>query len=589
MEISDLLMDSELAAQFDKFIKAEAKRLASQYGLEQKWVELILQDTAELADDDQRYWLNKVKKHGFENELFFFPSLEEAAESINKKELVDFFSKPLPKLKLQYSAARNLYQTQPAFYSKNEWLVLLKKYKEFLLKNKMDFIENGFTNSFYPYSHFNYFLPRTILADVTGERLAAEAEWRDEKTISAASLNVKYEQLFEPKEWMKIFGSSDGLPKLRTKIFDFLVEGTELAVQIYDKENTSGIYEKFAELFIKCFDRMDMANLKKIETIVRNDLSDAEDENDLDIHNPPAFSSADGLSYGHISDTIYFLASIVFEAESGFSRQAQIKMAPFLVKIPTGYAVFDVDFFTSMISSSKQFSEALDFWSHGCKTKDLFFKDFDKKFLEALNNDWVDEITIQISRKNQKAMNEIVSRLSKAKNADELLAKLLKVESEDLSGNKTAGIVLSADPAKSKIAYLGLSEYKAKSSSFAFDKDFRSLQYDGKPVATFSFDQSLTMQLLFFRNEGGNPDTPVEMILDLYPVRHDRKTDVKLSSDIFARHPLWKKFIVSREKGFYRIDTSWIPSEDDFIDSRHKNKPLKLVSKKKSISKSKAS
>lgn len=293
---------------------------------------------------------------------------------------------------------------------------------------------------------------------MTGERLAAEAEWRGEQTISSASLNVKYEQLFEPNEWMKSFGSSDGLHKLRTKIFEFLVEGTEIAVQIYDRENTNGIYEKLAELFIKCFDRTDMANLKKIEAIVLSDLNDAENESDIDIHNPPAFASADGLSYGHISDTIYFLASIVFEAESGFSRQAQIRLAPFLVKIPTGYAVFDVDFFTSIISSSKQFSEALDFWSHGFKTRNLFFKDFDKKFLEALNSEWVDEITIQISRRNQKAMNEIVSRLSKAKNADELLAKLLKIESKDLIGIKTTEILLSADPTKSKIARLGLSE-----------------------------------------------------------------------------------------------------------------------------------
>lgn len=580
-----MLKDGELAVRYEEFISTESARIAAAHQLEPSWVELVLRETVELTDEKPEYWVPQVKRHGFNGELSFFPDLEEGAAVLSKEQLVDFFSSPLPQLKARYATVLHLKGTKPPFYSRQELVVVLNKYHDFLNKHREELVSKGYTESAFPFSYFNHFIPRTLLAESFHDLMGAEIEWHED-TTTADIANIRddlaphrYEDLFSEKEWAELLADHCvGLRQLREKLFDFLLATTSIAVQSLEKNGTDGIYKSLSELLLKTFDPEkgdDFKALFQIDQQVREAHVMPVDYNEYDDSNPPSLSITEGPSYGSIGDILFFAATIAFEANTGSVRQAQIKLAPFLKKLPSGYSVFGLNFYQSSIGDkSRLFNDAIDYWAQVIEAQEAFLSHFDRELNSALDGQWLDEIPIQVSRQNQKALNEIMSRLGKAKDANALLAKLLRLESEELSGEHTPR-TLSLGFTDGQIAKLGLAEYKVKNSPFAFDSRFRSLKFDGRPVGSFTEDQTLAIKLLYSRHEGGNPDTPSDMIVDLYPpVGDTRITPLKVSSDIFNRHKLWKKFIVSRERGTYRINTAWIPSEDDFLDS---NQDQKLI------------
>jgi len=585
-----MLKDDELAVRYEEFISAEAARIAEAYQLEPSWVELVLRETAELTDQKPDYWVPQVKQHGFSGELFFFPDLDEAAAVLSKEQLVDFFSSPLPKLKVRYATALNLKQTQPPFYSKQELVVILNKYRDFLKKHREEFVSKGYTESPFSFSCFNHFIPRTLLAQSFHDLMGAEIEC-DEHTPAANICDdlapYRYRDLFSEKEWGVVLeGQTVGVRQLREKLFEFLLGTTSVAIESLQKNGIDGIYKSLSELLLKSFDPEgdDFKAFFHIDQQVREEHAMSVDYVEYDESNPPPVSATEGPSYGSIDDILFFIASVAFETDTGCLRQTQIKLAPFLKKLPSGHSVFGLNFYQNSIGDkSRSFNDAIDYWAQAIEAQEAFFNNFDRELNSSLDGQWIDHITIQVSRQNKKALNEIMSRLSQAKDANALLAKLLRLESEELSGERTSP-TLNLGFNDGQIAKLGLAEYKVKNSPFAFDSRFRSLKFDGRLISNFSEDQALAVKLLYSRHEGGNPDTPSDMIVDLYPsVGDTRKTPLKVSSDIFARHPLWNKFIVSLERGMYRINTAWIPGEDDFSDHKQAQKIIDKTKTSKAL------
>ncbi|MBK9037798.1 MAG: hypothetical protein IPL83_01350 [Bdellovibrionales bacterium] len=586
-----MLKDGELAVRYEEFISAESARIATAHQLEPSWVELVLRETAELTDQKADYWVPQVKQHGFNGELFFFPDLDEGAAFLSQEQLVDFFSNPLPKLKVRYATALNLKQTQPPFYSKQELVVILNKYRDFLNKHREEFVSKGYTESAFSFSCFNHFIPRTLLAQSFHDLMGAEIEC-DEHTPAANICDdlapYRYRDLFSEKEWGAVLeGQTVGVRQLREKLFAFLLGTTSVAIESLQKNGIDGIYKSLSELLLKSFDPEgdDFKALYHIDQQVREEHAMSVDYIEYDESNPPPVSATEGPSYGSIDDILFFIASVAFETDTGCLRQAQIKLAPFLKKLPSGHSVFGLNFYQNSIGDkSRSFNDAIDYWAQAIEAQEAFFNNFDRELNSYLDGQWIDHITIQVSRQNKKALNEIMSRLSQAKDANTLLAKLLRLESEELSGERTTP-TRTLGFSDDQVTKLGLAEYKVKNSSFAFDSQFRSLKFDGRAVGNFTINQVRAIKLLYSRHEGGNPDTPSEMIIDFYSSAGDRRaTQLKVSSDIFPRHPLWKKFIVSRERGMYRIDTAWIPNEDDFLDSNQNQKLIGEVKPEKALS-----
>ena len=581
-----MLKDGELAVRFEEFISAESARIATAHQLEPSWVELVLRETVELTDQKADYWVPQVKRHGFDGELFFFPDLDEGAAVLSKEQLVDFFSSPLPKLKVRYATALNLKQTQPPFYSKQELVVILNRYRDFLNKHREELVSKGYSENIFPFSCFNHFIPRTLLAESFHDLMGTEIECHENKPATNVCDDLssfRYKDLFGEKKWAALLADhSLSVRHLREKLFEFLLATTDLAIQSFEKSSTGGIHKALSELLLKAFDPEkgdDFKALFQIDQQVREEHAMPVDYDEYDESNPPSVGAMEGLGYGSVGDILFFIASIVFEADTGCLRQSQIKLAPFLKKLPSGHSVFGLNFYQNSIGDkARSFNDAVDYWALTLVAQEAFFNNFDRELNAALDGQWIDHITIQVSRQNKKALNEIMSRLSQAKDANALLAKLLRLESEELSGERTSP-TLNLGFNDGQIAKLGLAEYKVRNSPFAFDSRFRSLKFDGRLVNNFTEDQALAVKLLYSRHEGGNPDTPSDMIVDLYPsVGDTRITPLKVSSDIFARHPLWNKFIVSLERGMYRINTVWIPGEDDFFDSKQAQK---LIGKNK--------
>lgn len=587
MDISELLLDEGLALRFNEYISTESLRLSKRYGLERTWVEAILRDTVLLTDENPRYWKAQVEAHGFSDELFFSPDLEEIASGLPQgahlsEKLQSFYS--LPKIQYYSAIYRDLKESQPALNSKHETLALLKKYREFLEKNHSGFTTKGYADSPYPFSHFNHFIPRVLLSECLKGRLAAEAEWQYGKSIEEASKIIEYRDLFSADDWKDLLGHTSGLKDLREKLYNFLADSVDTCIQAVNTESTLNSYQSIAELILKHFNKSDLALLYKIEQRFSEENAHAVDLSEYDGDQPPEVKISDlAVSCGSLGDILFFVGAVLFEAEIQFSRQAQVRLAPFLSQTKSGYRVFDPNFFEAATGDkSKHFFEALDFWSEGHILRKKFFLNFDERVSEALDNNWLEEYTITISRKNNKAMKELMARLEKIKDPNEILARLLILEGQDKL-SQSGGQPVPAIQTTDRFKKLEIKEYSVKGSSFSFGHNFRSLKYDGKLVDNFNEEQSLVMEKLYNYYQRNDPDVPAEVILDMFRVNESRKTALSMSGDIFKRSHLWGKFVISATKGTYRINPTWVPSEEDFFDNRQ-NK-LRLLKPKKSKSK----